>query len=125
MSDTALVNYGPEPLSVELREISEPEIAPDEVLLEVEAVGVCGSDLHKYHSSRDWAQSRNGMISGHEPTGVVTAVGPGVEHPHVGNRVCVYHRLGCGHCMDFHAANATTDDPKLTPSSPSPVTCLV
>ena len=45
-SDLAVVNYAADPHSVELREIPKASIQPDEVLLEVEAVGVCGSDLH-------------------------------------------------------------------------------
>ena len=42
MSQIAVVNYSAEPHSVELREIDEPKIGPEEVLLEVAAVGVCG-----------------------------------------------------------------------------------
>ncbi len=38
------------------------------------------------------------MISGHEPCGLVAEIGPGVGHLAVGDRVCVYHSLGCGHC---------------------------
>jgi L-iditol 2-dehydrogenase len=40
----AIVNYGPEPNSVEIREIPVPEIGDEEVLLAVEAVGICGSE---------------------------------------------------------------------------------
>ena len=47
-ADLALVNYAADPLSVELREIPKATIRPDEVLLEVAAVGVCGSDLHMW-----------------------------------------------------------------------------
>ena len=91
---------------VEVRDFPQPEPGPGQVLIEMKVGGLCGSDLHKYHSSRAWAKERKGMISGHEPTGVVAAVGPNVEHPAIGDRVCVYHRLGCGHCMDCRSGYA-------------------
>ena len=83
---------------VEVREFSVPVPGPGEVLVEMKVAGLCGSDLHKYHKSREWAEERGGMISGHEPCGVVAQLGPGVENPSVGDRVSVYHSLGCGHC---------------------------
>lgn len=83
---------------VEVRVFPNPEPGPGEVVVEMRAAGLCGSDLHKYHNSRDWAAEREGMISGHEPAGVVARLGPGVENVAVGDRVCVYHSLGCGHC---------------------------
>ncbi len=43
----AVVNYAPRMHAVELREVAEPEIGEQDVLLEVAAVGVCGSDLHQ------------------------------------------------------------------------------
>ena len=46
MQQAAVVNFGPQKHSVELREISRPTIGAEDVLLEVAAVGVCGSDLH-------------------------------------------------------------------------------
>ena len=49
-----LVNYSSEPHSVELRDIPQPEIGEDDVLLAVEAVGVCGSDLHQYTGRQSW-----------------------------------------------------------------------
>ena len=83
---------------VEVREIPKPEPGPNEVVIEMKVGGLCGSDLHKYHSSRPWALEREGMISGHEPTGVVSELGEDVSNLSVGDRVCVYHSVGCGHC---------------------------
>ncbi|MDA0745250.1 MAG: alcohol dehydrogenase catalytic domain-containing protein [bacterium] len=88
---------------VEVREFPEPEAGPGQVVVEMKVAGLCGSDLHKYHSSKEWAAERKGMISGHEPTGVVAEVGPGVTNVSVGDRVCVYHSLGCGHCEPCYA----------------------
>lgn len=72
----------------------------------MKVAGLCGSDLHKYHSSREWAEGRNGMISGHEPAGVIAEVGQDVSEFSVGDRVCVYHRTGCGDCPDCLAGYA-------------------
>jgi alcohol dehydrogenase/L-iditol 2-dehydrogenase len=47
MKAAAVVNFAPEKGSVEIREIEQPSIGPDDVLLEVANVGVCGSDLHQ------------------------------------------------------------------------------
>lgn len=83
---------------LEVRDYPDPKPGFGEVLIQMKAAGLCGSDLHKYHDSREWAARRKGMISGHEPAGVVAAVGPGVDTVRVGDRVSVYHSLGCGHC---------------------------
>ena len=83
---------------VEVRDFQKPEPGPGQVVIQMRVAGLCGSDLHKYHSSREWAREREGMISGHEPTGVVAEVGVDVNHVSEGDRVCVYHTVGCGHC---------------------------
>ena len=83
---------------VEVQDFDKPEPGPGHVVIEMRVAGLCGSDLHKYHSSREWATQRKGMISGHEPAGVVVEVGADVENVSVGDRVCVYHTVGCGHC---------------------------
>lgn len=92
---------------VEVREFDQPQPGPGQVVIESKMGGLCGSDLHKYHSSREWAKEREGMISGHEPTGIVAEVGPGVTNPKVGDRVTVYHRTGCGHCVDCTSGRPT------------------
>lgn len=86
MADTGLVNYGPEPGSVELRELPEPAVGPDEVLLEVQAVGVCGSDLHMWQGTQSWPM-RYPVVLGHEFAGIVRDVGSEVRRWHAGDRV--------------------------------------
>lgn len=83
---TGLVNYGAEPHSVELRELPIPEIGPDDVLLEVRGVGVCGSDLHQYHGKASWKVNYP-VVLGHEFAGVVTKIGDRVAGFAVGDRV--------------------------------------
>ena len=90
---------------VEVRDFPRPEPGLGQVVTEMKVAGLCGSDLHKYHSSQKWARGRKGMISGHEPTGVVVEVGLNVEHISVGDRIAVYHRVGCGRCADCMSGN--------------------
>ena len=50
----ALVHYELAPGACELRDVPTPEVGPDDVLLRVAAVGVCGSDVHQYHNTQSW-----------------------------------------------------------------------
>ena len=77
-------------------DVPEPEPGPGEVLVQMTAAAVCGSDLHRYRHAP--ADPPNEFTPGHEPVGVVKAVGPGVTGIDTGTRVVVYHRRGCGRC---------------------------
>src|SRR5439155_876560 len=70
---------------LELREFPDPTPGPRDVILEIKASGMCGSDLHNYRASAQPAgavtggiKREAGMIAGHEPCGIVAAVGAGV-----------------------------------------------
>jgi len=88
---------------VGLVEISEPD-APSsgEVLVEVVAAGICGSDLH----INEWTEGYGFLTPflpvtlGHEFSGRVAAVGPNVDPKVVGNRVVVKPSISCGDCND-------------------------
>src|SRR5581483_11797905 len=82
----ALVNYARDPLSVELREVSVPEIGDHDVLLRVGAVSICGSDLHQWRGSHSWAVNYP-CILGHEFAGTVAALGRSVRAFKEGDRV--------------------------------------
>jgi alcohol dehydrogenase/L-iditol 2-dehydrogenase len=86
MQDLAVVNYGPEKHSVELREIPRATIRPDQVLLEVQAVGVCGSDLHMWTGQQSWIVNYP-IVLGHEFCGIIRDVGTAVEAWNEGDRV--------------------------------------
>lgn len=86
MKSPAVVNFAPEPHSVELREFSRPEPGPDDVILAVEAVGVCGSDLHQWTSSHSWKVNYP-VVLGHEFGGQIAAVGRAVTGWSEGDRV--------------------------------------
>jgi L-iditol 2-dehydrogenase len=83
----AVVNFGPEPRSVELREVPVPDIGPDDVLLEVDAVGVCGSDLHMWTGQQGWKVNYP-CVLGHEFAGRIAQRGANVPREwHEGARV--------------------------------------
>jgi propanol-preferring alcohol dehydrogenase len=77
-----------------------------EVLLHIDAAGVCGSDLHYLYRvpSEERGKPRLGVTinpdaaPGHEPAGTIVEVGEGVPDLKVGDRVIVHHISGCGHC---------------------------
>ena len=86
MKESAVVNYSSEPLSVELRAVGIPGIAAEEVLLEVAAVSVCGSDVHQWQGTHGWPVEYP-VILGHEFTGTVVTVGARAQGFRLGDRV--------------------------------------
>ena len=87
LSQPAIVNFAPKPHSVELREVPLPDIGPDDVLLDVAAVGVCGSDLHQWTAEHSWPVNYP-VILGHEFSGRVARTGNNVRSFKAGDRVC-------------------------------------
>ena len=81
----------------EYKDVPEPDLAEDEVLVKVRAVGICGSDVH----GQDGSTGRRipPVIMGHEAAGDVTAVGPRVTHVSVGDAVTFDSTLYCGECF--------------------------
>lgn len=82
----AVVNYAAAPESVELRETPIPQIGEEDVLLAVEAVGVCGSDLHQWKGAHSWRVNYP-CILGHEFAGTIVDRGSRVRAFDVGQRV--------------------------------------
>ena len=93
---------------LELMEFPDPTPGPGEVVIEMKASGMCGSDLHHYRRPKGTPGSAvgglpanpNPVIAGHEPCGIVAARGPDVterEAP-IGGRVMVHHYQGCTRC---------------------------
>ena len=82
----AVVNYSSEKGSVEIREISKPEIGEDDVLLEVVNVGVCGSDLHQWTADHSWKVNYP-VVLGHEFGGHIIELGSHVTNWNLGDKV--------------------------------------
>jgi alcohol dehydrogenase/L-iditol 2-dehydrogenase len=85
MTQAAVVNFAPQKHSVELRDIEQPKIGPEDVLLEVAAVGVCGSDLHQWTGEHSWPVNYP-VVLGHEFAGVIRETGERVTNWHEGDR---------------------------------------
>ena len=98
----AAVLYAPGDLRVEDRAIPEPGLR--EVLVEIAAVGVCGSDVHYYEHGRIGSfVVREPMVLGHESSGRVVGLGAGVSRHAVGDRVALEPGVPCGHCRECRA----------------------
>lgn len=76
-----------------------PEVKPDEVLVKLEYVGICGSDMHYYETGAigDYVVEPP-FVLGHEPGGTVVEVGSNVKHLKVGDRVALEPGKTCGKC---------------------------
>ncbi|MGH9311865.1 MAG: zinc-binding dehydrogenase [Vicinamibacterales bacterium] len=98
-SQQAVVHYALQPGSVELREVPVPEIGEDEVLLEVGAVSVCGSDVHQARNTQSWPVEIP-VVLGHEFGGTVAKLGRAVRGFKEGDRVVseTAARI-CGECL--------------------------
>ena len=89
---------------LEVKERPDPKIKPDQILLEVRACGVCGSDMHFYETDADDYMLYPGLtkfpaITGHELSGKVVEVGKEVTDLKVGDMVTVEEMIWCGHCV--------------------------
>ncbi|WP_247001160.1 zinc-dependent alcohol dehydrogenase family protein [Halosolutus gelatinilyticus] len=110
MRAAVLEDYGE---LLEIANVDYPEPEPDQVVVETEACGICRSDWHAWQGDWGWvgAQAPPGQILGHEPAGVVAAVGEDVETLREGDRVTVPFHLGdgtCSHCREGRANNCET-----------------
>ena len=87
----AAVYYSQKDICIE--ELPQPTIGEDDVLVEMKACGICGSDL------MDWyLKDRAPLVLGHEPTGIVAEKGKNVKDFDVGDRVFVHHHVACLKC---------------------------
>jgi L-iditol 2-dehydrogenase len=93
----AAVLYGVRDLRLQQRPV--PRLGSDEVLVEIRAVGVCGSDVHYYEHGRigDFVVDAP-LVLGHESSGVIVAIGRDAGHRTVGERVALEPGVPCGRC---------------------------
>jgi L-iditol 2-dehydrogenase len=98
----AAVLHGPGDVRIEDRAVPEP--GAREVLVEIAAVGVCGSDVHYYEHGRIGSfVVREPMVLGHESSGRIVALGPGASRHAVGERVTLEPGVPCGNCRECRA----------------------
>ncbi len=92
----AAVFYGKHDLKIE--ELGTPKANKGEVVLNVKACGICGTDVHIFEGDEGAAATPAGTVLGHEFAGVVTDVGDGVTSLKVGDKVCVDPNKLCNEC---------------------------
>ena len=92
----ALVYQGP--WQMPLQEVVAPVAGPGELVISVQAAGICGSDIHGYKGTT--GRRKPPIIMGHEFSGVVSQVGEGVTRFRVGDRVVAQPLVSCGECYN-------------------------
>jgi L-iditol 2-dehydrogenase len=78
---------------VRLEQMPEPKIGPGEVLMRVEASGICGSDVMEWYRIK-----KAPLVLGHEVSGEIVATGEGVTKYKAGERICASHHVPCNTC---------------------------
>ncbi len=93
----AVVHDFTSPLRIE--EVKKPEVGPDQIVVKIEASGLCHTDIHAAHG--DWpVKPKLPFIPGHEGVGIVEQVGSGVIEVKEGDRVAIpWLGYACGHCQ--------------------------
>ncbi len=99
---------------ITIRDLPDPVPAAGEVIVRVQATGVCRSDFHGWHG-HDADIQEMPHVPGHELAGVVAAVGPGITKWLVGDRVTVPFVAGCGTCEPCHSGNQQVCDAQSQP----------
>ena len=87
---------------VHITDVEKPKIKPGHVLIKIRATAICGSDLHAYEYPPGYEFMNIPVTLGHEYSGVVEAVGDGVEQFYVGDRVMGESNQFCGYCPNCH-----------------------
>lgn len=87
----------PRPLAIEFKEVEEPkDLGPQDVLLRIKKIGVCGSDIHVYHGKHPFTPYP--VVQGHEYSGEVVRIGDEVTKVVVGDKATARPQQVCGVC---------------------------
>ena len=81
---------------IAFREVPTPKPQPGEVLVKIQKIGVCGSDIHVYHGEHPFTQYP--ITQGHEVSGEIAALGEGVAGFALGQKVTIQPQVVCGKC---------------------------
>ena len=84
------------PGEIIFREIPVPAVAENQILVRIQMIGICGSDIHVYHGEHPFTSYP--ITQGHEVSGEIVALGQGVEGFAVGQKVTIEPQVFCGHC---------------------------
>ena len=100
------------PGKIEFRQVEQPKTQTDELLIKVERIGVCGSDIHVYHGLHPYTSYP--VVQGHEVSGIVAEIGKNVTGFQKGDKVVFTPQVTCGTCYPCrHGMEHICDDLKV------------
>ena len=85
-------------IKFEVKEIPNPQLESDEVLVKVQSCGICGTDVHIYYGEEGSAAVTSPVVLGHEFAGIVTEKGATVKSLEIGDHVTIDPNSYCGKC---------------------------
>ena len=85
-----------EPKNITFRDVAIPEPHPNEVLVKVKRIGICGSDIHVFHGSHPYTSYP--VTQGHEVSAEVVKIGEAVKNLKVGDKIAIEPQVFCGRC---------------------------
>ena len=95
--------FMPEAYKVEYRDVPKPTVVPGSVLIKIERMGICGSDIQVYHGKHKYMKFP--IVQGHEASGLIVELGEGVKDFKVGDAVTVQPQIFCGTCAPCRAGH--------------------
>lgn len=96
-----------------VKEVEQPKVKEDEVLIKVFSAGICGSDIHTYKGLHPFRKPP--VVIGHEVAGEVVEIGSGVSNVKIGDRVTVEPQLGTGESEGEMTGNVNYSDKRTAP----------
>lgn len=96
MKETMIQQLMPEPKHITFREVPVPKPGPDQVLVKIKRIGICGSDIHVFHGTHPYTSYP--VTQGHEVSGQIVEVGEYVKDLKVGDRITIEPQVFCGRC---------------------------
>lgn len=100
---------------IEVLEMPRPEIGPTDILVQVAAGSLCGSDVHAYEWTPSYYFMSPPLILGHEFSGRIVEVGSEVNHVRVGDRVSALPAMACGSCASCRTGRSSACTGQLFP----------
>ncbi len=96
MKETMVQQIMTEPHKISFGEVPVPEAGPDQVLVKIKKIGICGSDIHVFHGTHPYTSYP--VTQGHEVSGRIAAVGKSVKNLRIGQKVTIEPQVFCGRC---------------------------
>jgi len=96
---------------MQVTDVAEPEVGAEDVLIQVEACGICGSDIHGYDGST--GRRIPPLVMGHEASGIVVGTGSNVRDLAAGTRVTFDSMVSCGQCDFCRSGSANLCDNRM------------